>query len=764
MRPLATSVCIALTLAAAAAAGESDAPIRTLGTVTVTGTRPTSLPTQIPTTIEGITADEIADKINATDAEDALKYFPSLLVRKRYIGDYDHAVLASRASGTGNSARSLVYADGILLSNLLGNGASFTPRWGMVTPEEIERVDVLYGPFSAAYPGNSVGAVVDYVTRMPERFEGHARVSSFGQSFKLYQTDDDYSGYQGSASIGNRFGNWSFWASYNRLDSEGQPLVLANKLLSSASGMGGTQVSGAILSKNPRNQDWYLLGATNQSHTIQDHAKLKVAYDFSETLRATYTLGYWRNDVERSSQSYLRDAAGNPFYGPIGSSANVAINIDGRRFMLAPADLAPSRADLEHFIHGLSVRSSSGGTWDWELAASLYDYAKDEVRSPTVFVSDPDMHGAGRIGDMDGTGWNTLALKGTWRPQGSDGAHLVDIGYQRDAARLRSRSFNTPDWISGSPVGPAVASFGGETELQSLYVQDTWRFAGNWRATLGARLENWQATDGAINGVTVPGGDREDTYVSPKLALAYQLTETWSLKASAGRAVRMPTVSELYQGTLGVAGNVVNNDPNLKAERSWTGELTAERALQRGSLRTTVFHEDTRDALYSQINTSSSGTVSTIQNVDHIRTTGLEVAYQIAGLGLPGLDLSSSLTYTRSRIVENDNFLASVGKRQPRVPDLRANLLATYRLGDKWTTTLGARYSGKQFNTLDNSDPNGNAYTGVSNFFTLDARVRYRVNEQITASLSMDNLNNDLYWNFHPYPQRTVAAEINFDF
>ena len=77
--------------------GGDDAPTRELGTVTVTATRPTSLPTQIPTTIEGITGDLVAETINATDSEDALKYFPSLLVRKRYIGDYDHAVLATRA-------------------------------------------------------------------------------------------------------------------------------------------------------------------------------------------------------------------------------------------------------------------------------------------------------------------------------------------------------------------------------------------------------------------------------------------------------------------------------------------------------------------------------------------------------------------------------------------------------------------------------------------------------------------------------------------
>ena len=58
------------------------------------------------------------------DSEDVLKYFPSLLVRKRYIGDYNHAMLSSRASGTGNPARSMVFADGMLLSNYLGNSVS----------------------------------------------------------------------------------------------------------------------------------------------------------------------------------------------------------------------------------------------------------------------------------------------------------------------------------------------------------------------------------------------------------------------------------------------------------------------------------------------------------------------------------------------------------------------------------------------------------------------------------------------------------------
>ena len=260
---LGTAIAVAAgwPLAATADDDADDARSRDLGTVTVIGRRPTSLPTQIPTTIEGIGADEIRTRINATDAEDALKYLPSLVVRKRYIGDYDHAVLATRASGTNNSARSLVYVDGILISNLLGNGAAFTPRWGLVTPEEIERVDVLYGPFSAAYPGNSVGAVVDYVTRMPESLEIDARVSTFSEDFHVYRSRGTYDGQQASASVGNRQGPWSWWLNFDRLDSDAHPVSYANKLVSTGvPDTAGTPLTGGLPSRSPREQDWLFLG------------------------------------------------------------------------------------------------------------------------------------------------------------------------------------------------------------------------------------------------------------------------------------------------------------------------------------------------------------------------------------------------------------------------------------------------------------------------------------------------------------------------
>ncbi len=741
----------------------SDSPVKELGVVTVSGGQPTSLPTQIPTTIEGVTREQIEHSINATDGEDALKYLPSLLVRKRYIGDYNHAVLSTRASGTGNPARSMVFADGILLSNYLGNGPTNAPRWMMVTPEEIERVDVLYGPFSAAYAGNSVGAVVDYVTRMPTQFEAHAKMSYQRQPFDLYGTHDTFGGKQVAASVGNKAGDWAWLLSFSKTDSDGQPLTFPTRLVSAGTaGNAGTPVSGAVLGNNRSNQPWYLLGTATQYSTQQDHIKAKLAYDFSPTVRAAYTLGWWHNESQGRPATYLRDAHGNPVYGG-------TVNINGRSYALAPTDFNVSNEDLSHAMHGLSIKSNTKGVFDWELAASLYDYHTDSLRAATVAMPAALAGGAGRVVNSKGTGWNTLAAKGTWRPDGVQGAHIVDFGVQRDSYQLRTVENKTSDWISGS-AGAQNQSFSGNTQMVGLWAQDTWKLASQWKAVLGARAEHWNASQGQTANATtsVNHPERSENYLSPKAALAYQANAQWVLKASTGRAVRMPTVSELYQGGISGSGTLINNNPALRPEKSWTTELTAERDLSsaggEGVLRLTAFFEQTRDALYSQTNVLVTPNVTNIQNVDAMRTKGLEVAYQAANVGVRGLDLAGSVTWTDSRITRNDKFPASVGKWQPRIPQWRASAVATYRPDAQWSYTVGARYSGKQYGTLDNTDPNGFAYQAASRYFTTDVRVRYQISKQLSAAVGIDNLNNYRFWAFHPYPQRSYVAELKVDY
>lgn len=786
--PLSFSIpAAAQTAAGDAGLADEAAPVKSLGIVTVTGGRPTSLPTQIPTTIEGVSRKQIEQTINATDSEDVLKYFPSLVVRRRYIGDYNHAVLSSRASGTGNSARSAVYADGILLSNYLGNGATYAPRWGMVTPEEIDRADVMYGPFSAAYPGNSVGAVVDYVTRMPTQFEGHAKVVASQQNFDQYNTHETYQANQASASLGSKSGAWAWWISLNRTDSQGQPMVFATKSVSTTAPGSNPVATGAVYGLDKTNTPWTILGTNTQYHTVQDHAKLKLAYDLSPTVRASYLLGNWKNTSDGTPKSYLTDATGAAIY-----SGSYAIN--GKTYSATNLFNA-TKESLDHWMHGLSVKSNTKSEWDWELAASMVDYSTDLARQSAInsaanlngSMGSGTLANAATLTDQKGTGWTTLAAKGTWRPQGMGGAHIVDFGIQQDSYQLRTVKSNlsaTANWFTSSAAS-LNAEVGGQSKLQSVYGQDAWAFAPRWKTVLGARLENWSASDGyaKTSVATDSYAARNEVFASPKAALAYQWSDDTVLKGSVGRAVRMPTVSELYGATTkcaDIATKIVAgacpvgqrwvNDANLRPEKSWTTELSLEKELANGLLRLTFFNEDVTDSLYSQaVGTKADASiVNMVQNIDAISTQGLEIAFQGENVITRGLDLSGSITYADSRIKANSSYVATVGdtlgKLQPRVPQWRASALANYHWDAQLSTSLGLRYSGDQFSSLNNMDINGFAYTAASRFTVLDLRARYAFQPKLVAAFGIDNLTNAEYWNFHPYPGRTFVAELKYDF
>ena len=158
--------------------------------------------------------------------------------------------------------------------------------------------------------------------------------------------------------------------------------------------------------------------------------------------------------------------------------------------------------------------------------------------------------------------------------------------------------------------------------------------------------------------------------------------------------MRFPTVAELY-GATSTTNALFINDPALRPERSWTGELSAEKDLGGNLLRLTAFAEDTRDALYTQttFDALANRNVSRVQNVGRIATQGLEVAWTGTGVWLPALDLNASVTWADSVIKENAGFVSvpgdTIGKRQPNIPQARAAAVASYRWSPRWTTIAG---------------------------------------------------------------------------
>lgn len=733
---------------------ESLSDTRTLPEVEVTGSaldKP-SVIVDSPAAQYTISADELKS-ISVVNAEDALKYAPNLHVRKRFTGD-NNAVVSVRGTSTRQSARTLVYADGLLLSNLLGSDFGFPPRWSMVSAEEIRRVDVLYGPYSARYPGNSLGATILLSTVMPQSFQASASAQYFSQSYERYGNKQSPDGHHATAFVGDRNGVWSWLVSLDRLDNRSQPLSYYTALRSTTAAAAGDRVvSGGVPYRDQLGRDGYVLGINSEglTHNVNDQAKFKLAYDITPTLQAALTVVDFRQDGSNGVSSFLRDAAGQPVTG-----GNVAI--DGNRYVIPAAAFASGSGESERRLYGLSLRSSNDTGWNWSLDGSRFQTRRDIARSGTVAGDGP-----GTVTFGDGTGWRTFDAQATYTPAQVDGSHAIAVGVHSDVYELDNRVFNSSDWRSGTTTTFNNA-FAGQTRTDAVFVQDTWAFAPDWSLMPGVRYERWKGRDGlrSQGAVTIGYPNRSEDYWSPKLSLAHDLGAGWSARLSLARAYRFPTVSELYQGR--ITGNaLVNNDPNLKPENALTRDLTVEHVSDQGArLRVSVFQDDVRDALFSQTNTSVFPTITNIQNVDRVRTRGAEIAWDAPNVLVEGFDLSASVARNHAKTVRNDNFPASVGKNFYRIPDWRADVVGTWRARDWLTASLAARYSGRQYNTLDNIDINPDTFGGTSKYLVVDAKLGFVLGEHVDLAVGVDNVTNEAYYVFHPYPGRTWYAEAKW--
>jgi len=61
---------------------------------------------------------------------------------------------------------------------------------------------------------------------------------------------------------------------------------------------------------------------------------------------------------------------------------------------------------------------------------------------------------------------------------------------------------------------------------------------------------------------------------------------------------------------------------------------------------------------------------------------------------------------------------------------------------------------------LNPADPA--TYQGFQGYLVFDARVQYKHDRHWTVAVGIDNINNRKYFLFHPFPQRTVFAELRY--
>lgn len=684
--------------------------------------------------------------INAATTEDLVKYEPSLVIRRRFIGDAN-GTMGMRGSNMFQTTRSMVFADGVPLHYFLQTRWNGSPRWSLVSADEIARVEVIYGPFSAEYSGNAMGGVVNIETAIPTEREIHIKSSVFNQNFNALGYDGDLQGYKGFVSYGNTFDNISVFASYNRMENESQPQNFLFSPFSTPDG-GEENVSGAILNFDNKGDDVLYFGNDGSVDATTDNLKFKIGYDKGKW-SSLFNIAYERrNTVTDSPRNYLTTANGTTIW-----DGTVVQN--GSAFQIRSENFSVSEQDRKSLLLGGRLQGNLTGDWLMEINLSYFSILEDEIRESLANPLDPAHTPAGEITDHGDTGWKTAEIK--FRNDRLFGNRVLDLvtGYRYEHYSLAIGSYDSADYAAGV-MTTLTGSSGGETGLHAVYAQAGWQITENWDVAAGGRLEYWKSRNGFVDGMQHP--DRSESRFSPKFSVGFAPGNKWDFRYSVARAYRFPITEELFQNVSRTQGTSLA-DAGLEPENGLHHNLMLQHSFNGGYARINLFHENIDNAIFAQTTVVDNRSLNTFIPIDTVRTSGVEFIYNQIDFLDTDVDIRFNTTYTDSEITGNSVNPALEGKTFPRMPKWRANLLLTWHVNERWDIGGGLRYSGNSYGELDNTDTANNVYGAMDSFTFVNFKTTYRIHDSIDMSLGLDNLLDDRAYVHHPWPGRTVFLE-----
>lgn len=697
--------------------------------------------------------------INVATTEDVVKFEPSVVVRRRFIGDAN-GVLGMRGSNMFQTSRSMVFADGVPLHYLLQSRWNGAPRWTMVSASEIAEVEVLYGPFSAEYSGNSMGGVVNIETAIPQKEEFHFDSSYFVQNFDAYGFDDSVDGYKSFVSYGNKFGDTSVYFSLNRLDNQAQPQTF--RAGSRSTSDTPLAVSGAIVGPDERGrtQSWFMDTGVVDSET--NNYKFKLGHDFGNWSTLLNIAYEDRSIVADSANTYLQDSSGNPVY-----SGHVVDN--GRQFFVPASRFATSDLERDSLNLGLRLRGQLTDSIELEANLSRFEVLQDENRSSSTHRNDPNYTLAGQVRDFGDTGWDTAEVKLYFDNLGVDGLSMVS-GLRRESYELNLDIFRSDNYVAGEKTSFASRS-GGETEIFAAFAQFNYQINDNWDAAFGLRWEDFESSNGYFDNddpataefdlTRVP--THTDDAISPKLSVGYTPNDDWGFRYSVAKAYRFPIVEELFSQF--EAFNTISiSNPDLKPEDGLHHNFMVERSLDNGYIRMNFFHEEISDVIESQTGLINGGTsLRTFLPIGEIETNGIEFITNANDLFIDNFDVRFNLVYTDAEIVENAPNPSIEGNVYPRMPEWRGNLLATYNISNNWDVGLNFQYASDSFGRTDNTDNTDNVYGAQDGYERVGVKSTYRLDNGMALGFGVDNISDDVAYVAHPWPGRSYYFNLSYD-
>jgi iron complex outermembrane receptor protein len=373
-------------------------------------------------------------------------------------------------------------------------------------------------------------------------------------------------------------------------------------------------------------------------------------------------------------------------------------------------------------------------------------------------------------------------MKAEWRRGGEQVGLMAGLDLQSFSDRAVTSNLVTYTSRS-TPVGPAnpLNLAGAVTndslstsDIRAVYGEFKWQASEPLTVTLNARYDDIMAgfqsyiplTPAQIAEGRVTAGSKTFRVLSERAGLNYALSPDREIYASLSSGFRVPTVSQLFGGSITPTGSVAPN-PGLTPEKSWNREigLRAKSELFGIALDTDValFQLDRNNFILNtggQYQTTPGATLANAleqyQNIGGVRNRGLEFGLKTDA----GRTWSAGAAYTwlDARFIRNDSYWMAMGSRSfpmpsvlynntgnvvPRTSRHKLNLSTRYRPAAGLTITAEANAQSGIF-----ADEVNQVWVGGRTLFNLMANYELKTERGVKWSLfgRVDNLFNRFYY------------------
>lgn len=713
-----------------------------LDKIVVTATKTPRNPDDIPASITVVTSKDIEQQ-NIHTADQALRQVPGVNVRRgKGLGD-TLANVNLRGFPSSNQTRTLALLDGQTISSGYTNSA----YWAGIPVEDIDRIEVVRGPFSALYGGNAMGGVINIITKTPQKLELASNVG-YGRY--------DYWNYYLSA--GNRF--WdrlSLKASYTYQYTSGYPTNYVQKTASR--GTAATRVVGFEPTTTTTGTPTYRIGDTGDNSSYTSTVATKLSWDIADGHKLDFNVQLnWNEYGYGQWHTYLRNAAnGSPV-----ATGTAGLGISPLRFTGLAENNFLSGDGREHAaIYNLSSQHRLTESTTLKLRGGLMSQPHNWYTSAGTGAFRGG--GPGEVNTSPSKLWSgEVQLE-----QAIGTMHALTGGVAIQADEANSKVYQLNNWRNPDSKLQLTSQSGGRDFIMGFYLQDEITWHPMVSTVIGGRLDRWQTYDGmyqlALGTPVEHLKSREETSINPKAAVLFRPYDWMSWRASVGTTFRPPNVYELYRTWRSSTGTTYKGNPNLSPEKAVSWEVGATFKPFTGNVITATFFDNhVSDLIYRvEDKTDPTGKTSIYQNAARARIMGveLEITQQIWSW----LNIFGNLTLVDSRILKNNFDPETRGKKITYTPRQQFNFgfNANYWV---FNYNMSGRYVSKMTARDDNADWVNGVYGSYDPFFTLDSKLTVTPMKYFNVSFSVDNMLNRKYYYYYQTPGRTFWVQAGLKY